>query len=214
MLFRHVPDPPGELTRRFGLAALEACRRTAGVRGLKWPNDLVADGAKLAGILAERVPSGPVVVGLGLNVGWAPPRAARLGDGIEPLDVLAVAMLAAYDELPGDVFERYRSRLVTLGQDVRVELPAGHIEGRAVDVERDGRLVALTGRALDTAWTQATWFTSARGDDPLGEGSAVSLATRVQQVASSAWGDRARARPTRRRRRQRRRARGRPRPFR
>ena len=143
MLFRHVPDPPGELTRRVGLAALEACRRTAGVRaGLKWPNDLVADGAKLAGILAERVPSGPVVVGLGLNVGWAPPGAARLGDGIEPLDVLAV-MLAAYDELPGDVFERYRSRLVTLGQDVRVELPAGHIEGRAVDVERDGRLVVL-----------------------------------------------------------------------
>ncbi len=143
MLFRHVPDPPGELTRRVGLAALEACRRTTGVRaGLKWPNDLVADGAKLAGILAERVPSGPVVVGLGLNVGWAPPGAARLGDGIEPLDVLAV-MLAAYDELPGDVFERYRSRLVTLGQDVRVELPAGHIEGRAVDVERDGRLVVL-----------------------------------------------------------------------
>ena len=54
------------------------------------------------------------MVGLGLNVGWAPPGAARLGDGIEPLDVLAV-MLAAYDELPGDVFERYRSRLVTLG---------------------------------------------------------------------------------------------------
>ena len=60
MLFRHVPDPPGELTRRVGLAALEACGRTAGVRaGLKWPNDLVVDGAKLAGILAERVPSGP-----------------------------------------------------------------------------------------------------------------------------------------------------------
>jgi biotin-(acetyl-CoA carboxylase) ligase len=86
-------------------------------------------------------------------VGWAPPGAARLGDGIDPLDVLAV-MLAAYDELPDDVFERYRSRLVTLGQDVRVELPAGAIEGRATDVERDGRLVVVdragVGHRLDT----------------------------------------------------------------
>ena len=143
MLFRQVPEPPGELTRRVGLAALEACDRTAGVRAnLKWPNDLVVDSSKLGGILAERVPSGPVVVGLGLNVGWAPPGAARLGEGIDPLDVLAV-MLAAYDELPDDVFDRYRSRLVTLGQDVRIELPAHAIEGRAADVDRDGRLVVV-----------------------------------------------------------------------
>ena len=52
-------------------------------------------------------------------------------------------MLTAYDELPDDVFEQYRSRLVTLGQDVRVELPAGVIEGRAVDLEPDGRLVVV-----------------------------------------------------------------------
>ncbi len=145
LLFRHVPDLPGELTRRVGLAALEACDRTADVRaGLKWPNDLVVDGAKLAGILAERVPTGPVVVGLGLNVRWAPSGAARLGAAIDPLEVLA-ALLTAYDELPDDVFEQYRSRLVTLGQDVRVELPAGVIEGRAVDLEPDGRLVVVDG---------------------------------------------------------------------
>ena len=143
MLFHQVPDSPGELMRRVGLAALEACGRVSGARAqLKWPNDLVVDGAKLGGILAERVPSGPVVVGLGLNVGWAPPGAARLGEGIDPLAVLA-AMLVAYDELPEDIFERYRSRLVTLGQEVRVELPASAIEGRALDVERDGRLLVL-----------------------------------------------------------------------
>jgi BirA family biotin operon repressor/biotin-[acetyl-CoA-carboxylase] ligase len=148
LLFRHVPDLPGELTRRVGLAALEACDRAAGVRaGLKWPNDLVVDSAKLAGILAERVSSGPVVVGLGLNVRWAPPGAARLGEMIEPLDVLA-ALLSAYDEQPEDVFERYRSRLVTLGQDVRVELPAGMIEGRAVDLEPDGRLIVVDGAGV------------------------------------------------------------------
>ena len=148
LLFRHVPDLPGELTRRVGLAALGACDRTAGVRaGLKWPNDLVLDGAKLAGILAERVPSGPVVVGLGLNVRWAPAGAARLGDAIDPLEVLA-ALLTAYDELPNDVFEQYRGQLVTLGEDVRVELPAGMIEGRAVDLEPDGRLIVVDGAGV------------------------------------------------------------------
>ena len=59
---------------------------------------------------------------MGLNVGWAPDGAARLGDGIDPLDVLR-ALLAAYDALPADVGGRYRAALVTLGRRVRVELP-------------------------------------------------------------------------------------------
>ena len=43
-----------------------------------------------------------VVVGIGLNVGWAPDGAARLGDGIDPADVLD-ALLVAYDRLPADI---------------------------------------------------------------------------------------------------------------
>jgi BirA family biotin operon repressor/biotin-[acetyl-CoA-carboxylase] ligase len=112
---------------------------------LKWPNDLLVGDAKLAGILAQAdLAATPpaVVVGIGLNVGWAPEGSARLGDGIDPLDVLA-ALLQAYDELPADVAPSYREHLGTIGRRVRVELPDGMVEGRAVDVEPDGRLVVV-----------------------------------------------------------------------
>src|SRR5262245_52243553 len=78
MLFHEVPAQPSELTRRVALAAVAACRELVGVEvRLKWPNDLLVDERKLAGILAERAASGDVVVGIGLNVGWAPDGAAR-----------------------------------------------------------------------------------------------------------------------------------------
>ena len=143
ILFRTVPDAPGELTRRVGLAVVRAVDALGvGVAGLKWPNDVVSDGAKLAGILAQRAPNGAVVVGVGLNVGWAPDGAALLGGGHRPADVLG-AVLVAYDELPTDITDEYRSRLVTLGMRVRVERPADVLTGTAIDVEPDGRLVVL-----------------------------------------------------------------------
>jgi len=87
------------------------------------------------------------VVGIGVNVGWAPEGAARLGDGVTPLEVLA-AMLRAFDELPADIAPLYRSRLGTLGREVRVERSDGVLEGRAVDVEADGRLVVIDDCAI------------------------------------------------------------------
>lgn len=147
LLFRAVPAHPHELTQRVALAARAACAAVAGVdAALKWPNDLLVGDRKVAGVLAQAGGAEAtrwVVVGLGLNVGWAPEGAARLGDGIDPLDVLA-ALLAAYDELPGDVLPAYRAALATLGSAVRVDLAAGeHLEGRALGVEPDGRLVVL-----------------------------------------------------------------------
>jgi BirA family biotin operon repressor/biotin-[acetyl-CoA-carboxylase] ligase len=132
---------PNAAVQRLSLAAIDACQQVAQVVPvLKWPNDLLVGGAKLAGVLAQ-CGDGFVVVGIGLNVKWAPPAAARLGEGIEPLDVLD-AMLCAFDALPTDLTLPYRSRLATLGQLVRVELPGARIiEGTAVDVRDDGRLV-------------------------------------------------------------------------
>jgi BirA family biotin operon repressor/biotin-[acetyl-CoA-carboxylase] ligase len=143
ILFHDVPAHPSELTRRIALAAVSACRQLTGIDvRLKWPNDLLVADRKLAGILAERHASGDVVVGLGLNVGWAPDGAAKLGADVVPADVLR-AMLAAYDELPADVGDAYRAALATLGRRVRIELPNGVVEGTATDVEADGRLVVI-----------------------------------------------------------------------
>ncbi len=65
----------------MSLAAADSCRSATGVEpSIKWPNDLLAAGRKLAGVLAESTPppSGEgtrlVVVGIGLNVRWPPPE--------------------------------------------------------------------------------------------------------------------------------------------
>jgi BirA family biotin operon repressor/biotin-[acetyl-CoA-carboxylase] ligase len=149
ILFRTVPPAASTLTQRVGLAAVEACRVLAGIEvTLKWPNDLLVGDRKLAGILAQRAADGSIVVGLGLNVGWAPDGAVSLysasssaGDPT-PLDVLA-AILTAFDSLPDDIGDRYRAALATLGRRVEVQVPAGRIDGRAVDVGDDGRLVVV-----------------------------------------------------------------------
>jgi BirA family transcriptional regulator, biotin operon repressor / biotin---[acetyl-CoA-carboxylase] ligase len=109
---------------------------------LKWPNDVLVGDCKLAGILAERSATGSVVIGLGLNVRWAPDGAARLGPEAAPLDVLT-ALLAAYDRLPADITPRYRQELATLGRRVRIELADGALDGTATDVDRDGRLIVV-----------------------------------------------------------------------
>ncbi|HYN33204.1 MAG TPA: biotin--[acetyl-CoA-carboxylase] ligase [Ilumatobacteraceae bacterium] len=140
-----VPAVPSEATHRIGLAALFAARdvRPDVALTLKWPNDLLLDGAKVAGILAQRSAStDSLVVGLGLNVGWAPDDAARLGPIVAPAELLA-SILATLDTLPSDIGPTYRSELSTIGCRVRLEVPGDNrfVEGRAVDVDDRGRLL-------------------------------------------------------------------------
>jgi BirA family biotin operon repressor/biotin-[acetyl-CoA-carboxylase] ligase len=143
ILFRNVPADSTQLTQRIALSACAAVRAISNAAAaLKWPNDLLVDGRKLGGILAQRTSDGCVVVGLGLNVGWAPEGAACLETTAHPAALLA-ELLRAFDELPGDTHELYRRALATLGQPVTVEMPTGSLTGTAVDVDRDGRLVVL-----------------------------------------------------------------------
>lgn len=143
ILFRDAGEHPWLMSQRVGLAAIGAARDIAGVEaGLKWPNDLLVGEQKLAGILAQRAADGSVVVGIGLNVRWAPDGAAMLGDDHDPLEVLA-SMLQHLDALPDDVTELYRRSLVTLGKRVSVETPRQTITGTATGVDDDGRLIVL-----------------------------------------------------------------------
>lgn len=163
------PDVPaarrGWLPLLTGVALAEAVGEVPGVRAsLKWPNDLLAaDGAKLAGILAEVV-GGAVVVGVGLNVSTA---AGELPDGATSLAVAAgrpvdrapvlLQFLRAFERsyLPwveglGDpvgtgLARTYLGWSSTVGSEVTVSLPDGsHLDGVAEAVDWDGRLVVRT----------------------------------------------------------------------
>jgi BirA family biotin operon repressor/biotin-[acetyl-CoA-carboxylase] ligase len=155
VLFRPGPDLPRTrwhlLTAAVALAARDACDDVASLRpDIKWPNDLMVDDRKLAGILAEATGSA-VVVGMGLNVKGGPPGAACLeaesGRTVDRAQLL-VAYLRRLDRLADDwarVADQYRSSCVTVGQTVDVVTPSGTHRGvRAEALDDDGRLVIST----------------------------------------------------------------------
>lgn len=144
----------GVLSIRLGLKAAPVLQRYADeLVGLKWPNDLVTGGGKLAGILVEtRWREGQVdwvAIGMGVNVG--PPdddtEGAGLRDGTRRLDVLAElvpalrAAVRARGALSGAELERWASRDVAAGRRCRGPVP-GRVRGLAPDgsliIEREG----------------------------------------------------------------------------
>jgi BirA family transcriptional regulator, biotin operon repressor / biotin---[acetyl-CoA-carboxylase] ligase len=159
----------GTLGMVAGLALTHAAEQVAGVGArLKWPNDLLVDDVKCAGILSEVVPAGAAhaaVVGVGINVrplgedvpagpGSLPAGSlAELGATTTDRTAIAEGWLRAFADLEimwrlhrGDV-ERsgvltgYREACGTIGQRVRIELPDGSARtGVAVDVDATGQL--------------------------------------------------------------------------
>jgi BirA family biotin operon repressor/biotin-[acetyl-CoA-carboxylase] ligase len=134
-----------------GMAAALASEQLVAVKPqMKWPNDLLIDGKKVSGILAQGA-ADFVVVGIGVNIGWAPPDAVSLNAESRnaqttPTDLLR-AMLGHIDVLealdPTQLHARYVSHLTTLGQEVRVEMAEHVVTGRASNVLMDGRLEVI-----------------------------------------------------------------------
>jgi BirA family biotin operon repressor/biotin-[acetyl-CoA-carboxylase] ligase len=132
-----------------GLALFEA----VGLGGLKWPNDLLApDGRKLAGVLLEAKAEGEEVayalLGVGVNVAWAPEGAASLQEfGPYSRREVLLAFLRRLEALlplledPEALLARYRQASYTLGRRVRVETPKGVVEGVAQEILPDGSLL-------------------------------------------------------------------------
>ena len=132
--------------------------------GIKWPNDVVIAGKKVAGLLAELDIAGQqltyVVIGMGLNVNLdvsalpdvlapATSLAAEAGHSIARLDLLLALLehieqryLALLDGQP--LVDVWRAHLATLGQPVRVGTPEQVLEGVAQDVNEDGALLVRT----------------------------------------------------------------------
>lgn len=138
LLVSFVLRPNPVLSLAAGVAAAQACG--AGVR-LKWPNDLLLAGAKLGGILVE-VTSTTAICGIGINLTWAPPGAAKLGEDRDRLLNRLRKELGywAFAD-PKEVLDRWRELSDTLGRRVRVELAGKTIEGTAEDIGPGGELI-------------------------------------------------------------------------
>ncbi len=129
---------------------------------VKWPNDVLLGGKKVAGVLGEIPEPGRVILGIGLNVWEAP-------DSLDPATVTALSEwgLSDYEALArcvqtfvrkllrrvkngGDQFGEVnrafiRGYLATLGESVRVSMPDGSaVVGVAADFDQAGRLLVTT----------------------------------------------------------------------
>jgi BirA family transcriptional regulator, biotin operon repressor / biotin---[acetyl-CoA-carboxylase] ligase len=140
---------------------------------IKWPNDLLAGGKKICGILAESsagYATGPVqeryldyvILGVGMNANLDPAELrvpdreitttrSELGRDVSLLDLLH-ALLSNLDielsriEEFGAVLEDWRNLNCTLGERVRVRRLGETVEGAAVDLTAEGALLLLTRR--------------------------------------------------------------------
>lgn len=163
------PGPPeriAELCFVAAVALLEALDRHAPALGgrlqVKWPNDLLIDGAKLAGILIEGESGGgraAVAIGIGVNLLHAPMGADYLatslaahGAFVDPallLGSLAPAMaeaLATWDRGRGfpAIREKWLMRAIGLGAPLVARLAQGEQRGIFQGLDAQGRLLLAT----------------------------------------------------------------------
>lgn len=144
--------PAEEDLRPFSLmAGVAAARCLEGVR-LKWPNDLMAGGAKVGGILVERADE--TVIGMGINLWWpeAPEGMAALRDDdpgpelhARVAGLWAAELIRLIDE-DGWPVDEYRSLCSTLGREISW-VPDGR--GTAVDITGEGALVVESSGARE-----------------------------------------------------------------
>lgn len=156
--------PPGELmhlTCAVAVAMCNAVEQCTGIRpGIKWTNDLILDGRKLAGILTELglTSQGSVdyaVVGIGLNChqqpGDFPGDIQKIAGSLamstaRPIhrSQVAAAMIEALwrMDLSDRSLERYRKDCVTLGKNISIVKADGSVRhGLALDVDAQGALL-------------------------------------------------------------------------
>lgn len=164
LILRPTPQEKPYLTRIVGLAALavaDALRTRGLVSQIKWPNDVLLNGRKVAGILVESVWSGEdvdcLVIGIGVNVRKdAVPAddllffpATSLEESLGPAvgrekilhDILA-GIIALRPHLGSDSFiSSWEKALAFRGEPVQVEPAEGRLlTGKLLGLEPDGSL--------------------------------------------------------------------------
>lgn len=169
-LFRpsFLPRDAASFSFVASLAVYDALRELGGEPGIKWPNDVILDGKKVAGTLVECATRGHEIdflilgVGVNLNVDPAALRAALDGSGFAATSVSHVlgrtidrdTFAASYlNHLglwvsrhrasgPEAILAAWRDRDILIGRRVQIRAPDGAYEGRARAVDAAGRLLA------------------------------------------------------------------------
>ncbi len=170
------PDlPPArapELTLVASVALCQAVRQAGVPAGIKWPNDLLSRGRKLAGVLTELAADPDrvqwVVLGIGANVNVraeefpaelrdiATSLAMERGEPV-PRALFAAAVLSSLEEwldrhaedgFP-PVREAWKAMSITLDREVRVRAGDRDLEGVAEDVDEAGALLVRTRAGLE-----------------------------------------------------------------
>lgn len=162
ILFRPTlpPEQSGRLTMVCGLSTAEAIEKVTGaaVSG-KWPNDLLMEGKKVAGILVECTFLGSeiawAIAGVGVNVNfrfaedsplWQTASTlfsvtGRVCDRAELLAVMLMRIKYWAERITSStLLEAWRERCETLGQRMCMETPDGVIEGLAETIDENGAL--------------------------------------------------------------------------
>ena len=127
---------------------------------VKWPNDVLVDGGKVAGILLESAVGQTgqvqhVVAGIGVNVGFAPqlpgmryPGSALGGSVESALEKLTAALAARVAEWRREGFETVRAAWLAkagpIGLEVDVKLGEELVRGRFAGLDREGALLLET----------------------------------------------------------------------
>jgi len=134
---------------------------------LKWPNDVLIGGAKVCGILSERIerPDGArAVVGMGINVALTRdqlpvPNATSLAlegmaTGIEPL---VASVLSHFERhyrswsLRGSLRDEYEALCASIGTELTIVVdPTRSVRGVGRGVDAYGRLIVATAEGLET----------------------------------------------------------------
>ena len=149
------------------LVAAELAHNTRSILSVpaevKWPNDVLIDGKKVAGILGELPEPGRVIIGIGINV-WGTPEGLE-GSPVTSLSAHGVSEKDRFEDFAENFLQSLlghlkgirqtvspenwdfvRTHLSTLGRQVRVVFPDGsEIQGVAEDIDSQGRLVVTTG---------------------------------------------------------------------
>ena len=156
------PDRLGWLPLVVGVGVARGVHASSGAAvTLKWPNDVLVDGSKLAGILAERLADGAVVVGVGINVdqdvselpagGTSLAAAGHVADRTQVLQCVLDCVATTYREwvAGGDFGDAYAALSATLGSEVRADVGGRVLVGRADRLGTGGELVLVDAGGME-----------------------------------------------------------------